>query len=534
MFFCIHNGEGAAEIHTVLMISTQYSQIQYLRGILQKYPDKFQLGGTADNSVLGMSLIESTQPDLVIMPAYMNFWNAEDLINYLLPRGICPTFLLLNDEPGLSLGAPVNSRVAAVFPTELPPEEDLLQALCAAAEQHGRKKREPPAREQHDQAVQHSLEVMELLMGLIPPRTGEAQVEFGRLRVGRSDCWQLLGSPKPRNDEPFNFFSQIDSLEAVLHDLFAVLEPVGKCELCVYRESNLCILLAEGQDEPDWERLIGKINLALAPYSIPPLAFEISDVPLPIERWHSQCKDLLQLRHKRFFFSPPFLQPKTVRAYQSTATQGQVRDLLSVLSLALQNLARPQLVSSLGSLEALVCHDMSTDLYSFVTTQLSVQYSRLRYNFGLTGSDDEFALRIRQFSSAHEAFEAFRELFLKLYDQLCNENRSSNQLIIEVTSFINQNLGEEISLERAAGHVHINATYLSRLFKRETGSSFSAYVNERRIQRAMQLLETPYKIIDIAGMVGFDNAKYFSQVFKKQVGKTPQQYRTELRKAGGI
>ena len=53
-------------------------------------------------------------------------------------------------------------------------------------------------------------------------------------------------------------------------------------------------------------------------------------------------------------------------------------------------------------------------------------------------------------------------------------------------------------------------------------------------QRAMQLLETPYKIIDIAGMVGFDNAKYFSQVFKKQVGKTPQQYRTELRKAGGI
>ena len=115
------------------MISTQYSQIQYLRGILQKYPDKFQLGGTADNSVLGMSLIESTQPDLVIMPAYMNFWNAEDLINYLLPRGICPTFLLLNDEPGLSLGAPVNSRVAAVFPTELPPQEDPFQALCAAA-----------------------------------------------------------------------------------------------------------------------------------------------------------------------------------------------------------------------------------------------------------------------------------------------------------------------------------------------------------------------------------------------------------------
>lgn len=46
----------------------------------------------------------------------------------------------------------------------------------------------------------------------------------------------------------------------------------------------------------------------------------------------------------------------------------------------------------------------------------------------------------------------------------------------------------------------------------------------------MQLLETHYKIIDIAGMVGFENAKYFSQVFRRQVGKTPQQYRLELRK----
>ena len=69
----------------ILIISYQYSQIQQLRTVLAQQSDLYQLCGLADNSVLGMNLIESTEPDVVIMPARMNFWGAEDLINYLLP-----------------------------------------------------------------------------------------------------------------------------------------------------------------------------------------------------------------------------------------------------------------------------------------------------------------------------------------------------------------------------------------------------------------------------------------------------------------
>ena len=81
----------------VLIISSLYSQTQHLRRILLGQAGHIQLCGTADNSVLGMSLIESLHPDVVIMPVHMTFWNPEDLINYLLPRGICPRFVLLSD-----------------------------------------------------------------------------------------------------------------------------------------------------------------------------------------------------------------------------------------------------------------------------------------------------------------------------------------------------------------------------------------------------------------------------------------------------
>ena len=75
----------------VLIISSRYTLGQRIKQILQLRPEDYQLCGTADNSVLGMNLIESTKPDIVIMPVYMTFWDAEALINNLLLKGNCPT-----------------------------------------------------------------------------------------------------------------------------------------------------------------------------------------------------------------------------------------------------------------------------------------------------------------------------------------------------------------------------------------------------------------------------------------------------------
>lgn len=516
-------------MRTVLIISTTYSQSQHVKALIARHAEQFQVLGTADNSVLGMSLIESSRPDIVVMPVIMTFWNAEDLIHNLLPRGISPQFILLRDGDEPVPAGAAAAQVAALLPSQLPSEEQLLQALRDAARQCSRQRTQSAQQRPYNSALQHSLEVMELLMGLTPPGIGAAQQAFGRLRVGSEDCWMLLCAPQTSEAESFNFFAQFASLERIFEPLHKALEPYGRSEVCVYRESNLCILLAGGQaEEPDWNALCRMLNRVLSPFGVPELCyFEISDVPLPLERWHSQCRELLQLRSKRFFFSRPYLQPKLVRAWQRPVSHAQVLDQLSAASLALQNQKQSALLASLQELERLVSHSLSDDLYSFVSMQLILLHSRLRGSYGIESSQD---LRSLRFSSVAEAFRAFQSLFLELYRGLDALRSGTNPIVTEACGYIREHLGEELTLEIVARHVHVSPAYLSRLFKRETGCPFNAYVSQRRVQRAAQLLETPYKITEIAGMAGFENAKYFSQVFRRYTGKTPQQYRQELRR----
>ena len=112
----------------VLIISSLYSQTQHLRRILLGQAGRMQLCGTADNSVLGMSLIESLHPDVVIMPVHMTFWNPEDLINYLLPRGICPRFVLLSDESEAVIEGAAAVKVQQLLPDAMPSDAMLLHA----------------------------------------------------------------------------------------------------------------------------------------------------------------------------------------------------------------------------------------------------------------------------------------------------------------------------------------------------------------------------------------------------------------------
>ena len=72
----------------------------------------------------------------------------------------------------------------------------------------------------------------------------------------------------------------------------------------------------------------------------------------------------------------------------------------------------------------------------------------------------------------------------------------------------------------------MNASYFSRLFKKETGEGVIDYINKVRIERAKVLLRnTDLKSSEICSMVGVLDSKYFSKLFKKMEGLTPSEYR---------
>ncbi|CAH0121858.1 MULTISPECIES: response regulator [unclassified Paenibacillus] len=82
-----------------------------------------------------------------------------------------------------------------------------------------------------------------------------------------------------------------------------------------------------------------------------------------------------------------------------------------------------------------------------------------------------------------------------------------------------------ITLELAAGAIGLNPSYLSRIFKEETQSTFSEYVNRVRIEASRKLLESgQYTIKQVSGQVGFSTHNYFFKVFKEVTGMTPHAY----------
>jgi len=96
----------------------------------------------------------------------------------------------------------------------------------------------------------------------------------------------------------------------------------------------------------------------------------------------------------------------------------------------------------------------------------------------------------------------------------------------QVIRLVHEALPGEITLKEAAERVHLNACYLSQLFKQKTGKNFVEYVTILRMQEAEKLLSrTSLRIYEIAERLGFCDISHFSNMFKKYSGYTPSEFR---------
>ena len=111
-----------------------------------------------------------------------------------------------------------------------------------------------------------------------------------------------------------------------------------------------------------------------------------------------------------------------------------------------------------------------------------------------------------------------------------NRNSANIRVINKACEYIAENCHRNISLDEVAQTVHLSRFYFSRLFKQERGCNFVDYISKVRIDRAKQLLKnTDYNGVRIAAEVGYQDASYFSRVFRQATDMTPNQYRNKIR-----
>ncbi|SCC42208.1 MULTISPECIES: response regulator transcription factor [Priestia] len=135
------------------------------------------------------------------------------------------------------------------------------------------------------------------------------------------------------------------------------------------------------------------------------------------------------------------------------------------------------------------------------------------------------------FSSFNQIPEVFNGLLTALKGNQYRAIRQVDELealkrMQEIVAYVEDYYMEDISLQKLSKMFFLTREHISRKFKKETGMTLSKYVTNLRVRQAKQwLLETAETIHSISLMLGYQDEKYFSKLFKKVVGLTPFEYR---------
>jgi AraC-like DNA-binding protein len=112
-----------------------------------------------------------------------------------------------------------------------------------------------------------------------------------------------------------------------------------------------------------------------------------------------------------------------------------------------------------------------------------------------------------------------------------NNAKNNNDTVSKAISFMQNNLGNTLTLHVIAQHVNLSISHFLSIFHKKTGFSPIEYFNYLKIQKACQYLQfTDDRLKVIAGHLGIEDCYYFSRMFKKLMGISPSEYRKRFQK----
>lgn len=151
--------------------------------------------------------------------------------------------------------------------------------------------------------------------------------------------------------------------------------------------------------------------------------------------------------------------------------------------------------------------------------------------FHIDKLSSEFAHKIEQLTFLSQSAPLMREMFRSYCRLVRTHSIQKYSLTIQNTILIiDKDLSADLSLSKLANKLNISPAYLATLFKKETRKTVSEYIREKRIRYAANLLvNTRLQVQTVALHCGIMDVQYFSKLFKKQMGKTPKEYRETAR-----
>lgn len=165
--------------------------------------------------------------------------------------------------------------------------------------------------------------------------------------------------------------------------------------------------------------------------------------------------------------------------------------------------------------------------------QLLEEYERVISPYmGEEALDIESLRNLFDYPGIRDYIQALQHQLLRLnqfyYEFKCSYRNSQD--LNEAIRFIHENYHRPLDLAMVSNHVSLNYAYFSNLFKKNVGKGFAEYLRDVRLDKARRLLaETDYKVVEVTAMVGYESYKSFTRAFREVMGMQPTEYRQMMR-----
>lgn len=243
----------------------------------------------------------------------------------------------------------------------------------------------------------------------------------------------------------------------------------------------------------------------------------VSSKEYPLSSCRAEALEMLErtpIVNKKYIAPPEFVslssddEKNIISAVQASSTDNANHALEAIFKrVPPQQLALNIIVSELITLANKICLDFGIDILS-----LSKILTDLKQSANSSVSKDEI-LSLTQ------------NLFHSIISEIGNNDVHTRKYSSLAKEYIAQHYAEDIILKQIADKIGITETYLSAVFKGETGDTVSNYITHFRIDKAKELLMKNVDIKFLYSAVGFRNYNYFFSTFKRVTGYTPRQYK---------
>lgn len=175
------------------------------------------------------------------------------------------------------------------------------------------------------------------------------------------------------------------------------------------------------------------------------------------------------------------------------------------------------------------CSDISFESIKLLFRNLC--YILLKLNADINNEINDFLEKLSlpgyllKYSSISDLIQIIHNFYFFTAQKYLDDAGGRNSAVSKVRDYIDRNYSRDIGLNELSSVFHINASYLTRIFKQEEGDGINAYITKVRIENAKRILESGRVNIEkLAEAVGYEDSTYFFKVFKKITGMTPREY----------